>query len=189
MADHLTPRLYTVGHSTRSPEELIEVLRSADIELVVDVRRFPGSRRNPHFAREAMEVWLPETSFTYDWRGEELGGRRHGAPAGRSRHIGWRNSGFQAYADHMDSHEFQTALEQLMQDCSNAAVAVMCAETLWWNCHRRLISDAAVALHDCEVIHLTNAKQHQPHKLHPEARVDEQGRLTYDLNVDRELPL
>lgn len=172
--------VHTVGHGTRSIEELVDVLSEAGVDLLVDVRRFPGSRRHPHFAREALELSLPAAGIAYDWRGEELGGRRSRKKVGNaSRHPAWKNDGFRNYADYMDTDEFRTALTRLERDAESAAVAVMCAETLWWKCHRRLIADALV-VDGLGVVHLIAPGQSQGHKLHPALRVVD-GAPVYDV--------
>lgn len=173
--------IYTVGHSTRTTEELVEILRSAGVERIVDVRRFPGSRRHPHFAKEALERSLPKEGIDYDWRGETLGGRRHRNKNG-TRHIAWRNASFQGYADYMDTNEFADALRQLEEDAHDSAIAIMCAETLWWKCHRRLISDA-VHLHGIEVMHILGVGKLEKHKPNPDMRADDKNRPVYDLGV------
>jgi len=165
-------RLYTIGHGTRATDELVAVLRDAAVERLVDVRRFPGSRRNPHLSREALERNLP---VAYEWWGEELGGRRRGAP--ESRHPAWRNDAFRAYADWMDTPVFHDALDRLLAD--ERPTTVMCAETLWWRCHRRLIADAAT-LRGAEVVHLLDVGQPQAHVLHEAVRPDEEGCPVYD---------
>ena len=182
------PRLFTVGHGTRSTEELIAVLRSADVGRLVDVRRYPRSRRHPHFSKDALEDTLPEAGISYAWRGEELGGRR--APTQRgSRSRAWRVPGFQAYADYMASPEFQRALVELEAEVEKPPpLAIMCAERLWWRCHRRLIADAAM-LRGLEVVHLLDAEHHQPHRLHEAVRLDAEGRPVYDVGLQNELPL
>jgi uncharacterized protein (DUF488 family) len=180
------PVVYTVGHGARGLDEFLAVLRSADIELLVDVRMFPGSRRHPHFSRETFERVLPESGIDYSWRGEALGGRRKGAAG--SRHHAWRNDSFRAYADHMDTEPFGTALGSLEDEArSGKRLTVMCAETLWWKCHRRLIADA-LTIDGFDVVHLIGAEDHQPHKLHDAVRADEQGRPVYDVGVEPELP-
>jgi uncharacterized protein (DUF488 family) len=179
--------VWTVGHGARSLDDFVDVLRSASLELLVDVRMFPGSRRHPHFSRDALERSLGGYGIAYDWRGEALGGRRK--PAAASRHPAWRNDSFRAYADHMDTPEFRQALVRLEDEAGGGTrLAVMCAETLWWRCHRRLISDA-LTVDGIEVIHLLAPDQHQPHKLHEALRRDENGRPVYDVGVDAELPL
>lgn len=151
--------LYTVGHGNRTTDELVAVLRDAGVERLVDVRRFPGSRRNPHLSREALARDLP---LAYEWWGEELGGRRK--PVADSKHTEWRNDAFRAYADWTDTPVFQDALDRLLITASTTATAVMCAETLWWRCHRRLIADAAMR-QGAEVVHLLDlgvAQSHPP---------------------------
>lgn len=177
--------VYTVGHGARPLAELISTLRSAEIELLVDVRRFPGSRRHPHFGRESLESALPKHGIAYEWRGESLGGRRKPVPG--SRHHAWRNDSFRAYADHMGSDAFRSALDEIERDAEEGRrQAVMCSETLWWRCHRRLIADM-LTLDDFCVVHLVNDKQ-QSHPLHEALRVDEKGSPVYDMGVEAELP-
>ncbi|HEY7876095.1 MAG TPA: DUF488 domain-containing protein [Actinomycetota bacterium] len=171
--------VFTVGHGTRSTEELVAVLRDAGVVRLVDVRRFPGSRRHPHFAREALELSLPAAGIAYDWRGEELGGRRSSTTREPSRHSAWRNDGFRNYADYMDSPEFRNALERLEEDARSEPVAIMCAETLWWRCHRQLIADALM-VHGFDVVHLIGPGESQPHRLHRSLRVAD-GLPVYDV--------
>jgi uncharacterized protein (DUF488 family) len=179
--------IFTVGHGARSLEEFLAVLRAASLGLLVDVRMHPGSRRHPHFSREALSHSLGEIGIDYDWRGEALGGRRKGAA--HSRHFAWRNDSFRAYADHMDTPEFRSALDQLQREAdSGTKLAVMCAETLWWKCHRRLIADA-LTVAGTEVVHLLGENDNQPHKLHEAIRTDENGLPVYDVGVEAELPL
>jgi uncharacterized protein (DUF488 family) len=174
--------VYTIGHGTRSTGELTSIIKGADVGRVIDVRRFPASRRHPHFAKDALERDLPESGITYEWRGEALGGRRRRSRQ-PSRHPALQNEGFRSYADHMDSPAFAAALEQLERDASQEPLlAIMCAETLWWRCHRRLIADA-LAVHGHEVIHLVDRNTRQRHKLHDRLRVDEVGRPVYDAGV------
>lgn len=132
----------TIGHSTRSPEELLALLRDAGIELVADVRAYPSSRRHPQFNRDALADWLPAAGIAYRHM-PGLGGRR--APVPGSENGGWRELAFQGYADHMRSPEFQSALAELETAAKASPTAVMCAEAVWWRCHRRLIADALVA--------------------------------------------
>ena len=166
-------RLFTVGHGTRSVAELVAVVVDAAVPLVVDVRRFPGSRRHPHLGRVALERDLPSSGIAYEWS-EALGGRRRRSPG--SRHRAWRNDAFAGYADHMETPEFGQALEDLL---ARLPLAVMCAETLLWRCHRRLIADAAT-LAGVKVVHLLDVGKSQPHRLHPDVRSDELGRPVYD---------
>lgn len=176
-------RLFTVGHGTRTLEELVAVLASATVARVVDVRRFPGSRRHPQFGRDALAASLPAHGIAYDFRGEILGGRR--APSPSSRHCAWREPAFRGYADHMDTTAFRAALATLLADARREPLAIMCAETLWWRCHRRLISDALVA-QGARVTHLLSATSTQEHVHAPDlVRVDA-GWPVYDVGC---LPL
>ncbi|MGH2698995.1 MAG: DUF488 family protein [Actinomycetota bacterium] len=154
------------------------MLRSAEIELLADVRRYPGSRRHPHFGRDALAAGLSRVGVTYEWWGESLGGRRTMDDAAANRHVSWRNDAFRAYAGYMETPVFRDALEALIKRAREARVAVMCAETLWWRCHRRLIADALVAAGH-EVIHLGLGKD-QAHRLSEACRIDENGLLVYD---------
>ena len=169
--------LYTVGHGTRSTEDLVAVLASGAIAVVADVRRHPGSRRYPHLGRPALEVDLPAAGIAYEWWGETLGGRRSRAEA--SRHPAWRNPAFAGYADHMDTDEFRAAFTDLLTTAKQRATAVMCSETVWWRCHRRLLADAAV-LRGVEVTHLLSPTNRQAHRLHPDVRADEDRWPVYD---------
>jgi uncharacterized protein (DUF488 family) len=179
-------RLYTVGHGSRSTSELISVLGARGVGRLVDVRRYPRSRRHPHLSYEALAVELPAAGIGVEWCGEELGGRRRPRPG--SRHTAWRNDAFRGYADHMDTDLFQGAIDRLLAQVeAGPPTAVMCAETLWWRCHRRLIADAVV-LAGGEVVHLLDERSAQPHQLHPAVRPDDAGRPVYDGGAE-ELPL
>jgi uncharacterized protein (DUF488 family) len=181
--------VFTIGHGTRTTEELAGMLRAADVSLLVDVRRFPGSRRHPHFAREALAESLPALGVAYDWRGEELGGRRSRSPDGTSRHPAWRNDAFAGYADYMDTMPFRDALDELKDEAqAGTALAVMCAETLWWRCHRRLIADA-LTIRGVEVVHLIGPGKSSAHPLNEAARRGPDGYPVYDVGVTGELPL
>jgi uncharacterized protein (DUF488 family) len=181
--------VFTVGHGTRTTEGLAELLREGEVTLLDDVRRFPGSRRHPHFARDALAETLPGLGIEYEWRGEELGGRRSQKRDGTSRHPAWRNDAFGAYADHMDTQPFRAALEDLEARAgAGTRLAVMCAETLWWRCHRRLIADALVA-HGVEVVHLMGPGSTSRHSLNEFARVGDDAYPVYDVGVTGELPL
>ncbi|HEX2235137.1 MAG TPA: DUF488 domain-containing protein [Actinomycetota bacterium] len=182
------PRLFTVGHGTRTTEQLVAVLDDAGVGRVVDVRRYPGSRRHPHFARSALERSLSRHGMAYVWCGEELGGRRSN-DAGTSRHRALRVEAFRAFADHMDTDVFRTAVDRLVSAARRSAPsALMCAETLWWRCHRRLISDALV-LRGVRVDHLLQVGRSQPHHLHEAARADGEGRPVYDVGQPASLDL
>jgi uncharacterized protein (DUF488 family) len=154
-------RLFTVGHGARSTDQLVAVLHSAGVGRLVDVRRYPGSRRHPHLSREALAADLPPHEVRYEWWGEELGGRRK--PADPTRHPEWRDPGFRGYADYMDTPQFESALVRLLTETEREPpLAVMCAETLWWRCHRRMIADAAAA-RGAEVVHILDVGKLQNH--------------------------
>jgi uncharacterized protein (DUF488 family) len=175
----------TIGHGTRALDELVAVLTWAGVQLLVDVRRWPASRRNPHFARESLEQVLVPNGIDYEWQGESLGGRRSRSQT-VTRHPAWQNASFQAYADYMDTDDFRAAVLNLEDRSADVVQAVMCAETLWWKCHRRLISDA-LALRGTQVVHLMKVGTREAHKLHPNVRRDSDGWPVYDVNVDRPL--
>jgi uncharacterized protein (DUF488 family) len=167
--------LFTVGHSTRTAAELLALLRAAKIETLVDVRRFPGSRRHPQFGQEALAAALRAAGIAYQHE-PDLGGRR--APRPHSPNAFWREAGFRGYADHMATPAFATALERLLGQAEDRRLAVMCAEALPWQCHRQLIADAAVA-RGAAVMHLLGEGRTEPHRLNPAARLDGRGGLTY----------
>ncbi len=155
------PVLYTVGHGTASQEALTDRLRAAGIAQLVDVRTAPGSRRHPHVARASLSEWLPDVGIDYRWE-PRLGGFRR--PPGDSPDVVWRNESFRGYAAHLRTDEAKAALEELVTAAAHCAVAVMCSETLWWRCHRRLIADAVTCLYEVEVHHLMPAGEtvHRP---------------------------
>lgn len=171
----------TLGHGARSREEFLAVLSEAGVQLLVDVRRYPGSRRHPHFAKGTLAAMLRLHGIGYEWWGPSMGGRRKADEASVVRHGAWENEAFRAYASHMDSPEFRQALRLLMDISRDRHAAIMCAETLWWRCHRRLIADALVA-EGWQVIHLGMGDP-RPHRFTEIARVDEQGLLAYDGNL------
>ncbi len=168
--------LYTVGHSTRSIDELLALLAEHGIELLVDVRRFPGSRRHPQFARQALAASLAGAGLEYRWV-ESLGGRRSRRPD--SPHTAWRVAGFAGYADHMDTPGFQAAAAELLAAARTRAVAVMCAEARPEQCHRRLIADHATA-QGTPVSHILAPRRTALHQLPDFARVVD-GRVIYDV--------
>jgi len=166
--------VWTIGHSTRTAEEFIDVLAAHEIEAVVDVRRFPGSRRLPQFGSAALEGSLRDAGVSYQWI-EALGGRRRPDPA--SPNDAWENEAFRGYADHTVSEEFAEGLFELLMIANGRRTAVMCAELPWWRCHRRIIADVLVAL-GYEVRHIQDAGAVALHELTPPARVID-GVLTY----------
>jgi uncharacterized protein (DUF488 family) len=166
--------VWTVGHSTRSADEFAELLSAHAVKRVADVRRFPASRRHPHFAREQLEPFLAARGIDYRWLAE-LGGRR--SARRDSSNTGWRVAAFRGYADYMETPEFGAAFATLMVLAGERNTAIMCAESLWWQCHRRLIADALVAGGHV-VIHIEGADKASSHKLIAPARFVE-GRLSY----------
>jgi uncharacterized protein (DUF488 family) len=167
-------KIWTVGHSTRTAAEFRHVLTTYGIELVVDVRRFPGSRRLPHFAAAALEQDLSAHGFHYHGL-PVLGGRR--APLPESVNTAWRHSAFRGYADYLATEDFASGLMELLSLARGLRTAVMCAELLWWRCHRRLIADVLVSL-DIPVVHVRDESMTEAHRLGPPARLD-RGVLTY----------
>jgi uncharacterized protein (DUF488 family) len=168
-------RIYTIGHSTRSLGELLDLLREHHVALLVDVRRSPGSRRHPHFASEALAASLPAAGIEYIHE-PDLGGHRRARRD--SPNTAWRVVGFRAYADHMDTDEFREALGRLIGHAEEKATAIMCAEAVPWRCHRRLISDALLT-RGHEVVHIIGPEKIDEHELNPSARVLADGRLIY----------
>jgi len=130
--------VFTVGHSTRSGEEFIEILRVHAVQVLVDVRTFPGSRRYPQFNRAELSESLAKAGIEYKHE-PRLGGRK--APRADSHNTAWRNPQFRGYADHMETEVFRKGVEDLLEVASGARVAVMCAEAVWWRCHRGLLAD------------------------------------------------
>jgi uncharacterized protein (DUF488 family) len=158
------------------------LLRESEVRLLVDVRRYPGSRRHPQFAREALSRALAEAGIAYRHE-PDLGGHRR--PRADSPNTAWRNEAFRGYADHLASPEFAQALERLLE--APERTAILCAEAVPWRCHRQLIADALVA-RGVEVRHILGPGRVQAHALHAEARV-EQGRVTYPGPPRRQRPL
>lgn len=172
-------RLWTFGHGTASADELTDLLATAEVESVVDVRSAPGSRRNPHTARSALAEWLPQRGVGYRWD-RRLGGFRK-TPAG-SPDTAWRNDSFRAYAAHMRTDEFRTAITELLEAAPEHRTALMCSESVWWRCHRRMIADFLVLVERCEVTHLMHDGRHTEHEPMSAARVRSDGLLVYDLD-------
>lgn len=169
--------IWTVGHSTRTIAEFIELLRHYGLTAVVDVRRYPGSRRNPQFGREQLKTSLAKAGIDY-YIIEELGGRRR--PAQDSENTSWRNLQFRGYADHMAGSEFHEGLQQLCDIASRSRTAIMCAELLWWRCHRSMIADALM-VRGIKVIHIQDENHSQEHPYTQPARLY-RGELSYVYN-------
>ncbi len=167
--------IYTVGHSTRSLGEFVDVLRAVGVEALVDVRTAPGSRRHPQFGRESLAGGLRETGIAYRHE-KALGGFRRAG--GDSVNTGWEHAAFRGYADYMSTPEFVRALERLESEARERPTTVMCAEAQWWRCHRRLIADALV-VRGWQVLHLGLRAEPVEHELTPFAVVGADGILRY----------
>lgn len=171
-------RLLTFGHGTADRAELATLLTGAGVSDLVDVRRFPGSRRNPDVASDAMAAWLPDAGVRYRWE-PRLGGRRRVPGDAPDADPWWRVEAFRAYAAYMRGEEFRSATGDLLEELAAGTTAVMCSESLWWRCHRRLISDAVTLLHGVDVQHLGHDGRLTPHRPAEGARVTPEG-LVYD---------
>ncbi len=167
--------IYTIGHSTRELADFSAVLQAHEIGTLVDIRAFPMSRRLPHFNRERLEMWLPEIGVDYVWM-KELGGRRKKI-TNDSRNIALRSDSFRNYADYMLTPEFQAAAGRLVTLAERGRTAIMCAERMWFQCHRMMVSDYLVA-HGNAVLHINDEKPPKEHALMKEARIIE-GELVY----------
>lgn len=167
--------IWTIGHSTRAIEDFIALLHHYRIEAIADVRRFPGSRRLPQFGQEALRASLNEAGIEYQLI-TELGGRRRAAAD--SVNVAWRNASFRGYADHTASREFAVGLERLQQLAARRRTSMMCAEVLWWRCHRSLVSDVLM-VSGTRVMHIQDEQHIEEHPFTRPARLY-QGRLIYD---------
>jgi uncharacterized protein (DUF488 family) len=167
--------LWTVGHSNRPTTELVALLAGQSVSMVADVRRFPGSKRQPQFGRENLEAALREAGIGYR-HFEALGGRRRGSRED-SPNTAWRSDSFNAYADHMLTEEFQAALAELMSTAATYPTAILCAEAVPWRCHRQLIADALIA-RGWVVRHILGVNQVREHRLTEFAHMSE-GKVTY----------
>ncbi|MGD8698611.1 MAG: DUF488 domain-containing protein [Gemmatimonadales bacterium] len=167
--------MFTIGHSTREIGEFVDLLREFGVTCLVDVRRFPSSKRYPHFAASPLAAALAEAGFDYVHE-PDLGGYRKGRAD--SPNTAWRSGSFRAYADYMEAPEFREALERLMERAGERVTAIMCAEATPWRCHRQLISDVLVA-RGWDVIHILGTGRAEAHAMNPNARVLEDGRLIY----------
>ena len=181
MVDTRRP-LLTIGHGASDGAELLARLQDADVEVLVDVRRFPGSRRNPEVGRDALEPVLPQRGIEYVWD-ERLGGRRRKDPGAEDADGWWRVEQFRAYASHTRTDEFRVAMTELLALAARQTVAIMCSENVWWRCHRRLVSDVAVLVHDVPVLHVMRDGRTSPHQP-SEGAVLSGGGLTYPAPPD-----
>jgi uncharacterized protein (DUF488 family) len=169
--------LWTVGHGTASQDAFGDLLRAAGLSRLVDVRTAPGSRRHPQFGQDALAEWLPSYGLTYQWE-RRLGGFRR--PASDSPDVVWRNDAFRGYAGWMRSADFSEALDGVLRLAAAEPTVVMCSESVWWRCHRRLVADAAVLLRDVAVNHLMHDGRVVIHEPTDGVRVGEDGLLVYD---------
>ena len=166
--------VWTIGHSIRPLEGFLDLLAENSIEAVADVRRYPGSRRWPHFAQESLAMALEKHGLVYLWF-PELGGRR--TPRSDSPNTAWRNASFRGYADYMATEAFAEGLDRLVNLAFGLRTAVMCAEALWWRCHRGLIADVLRWV-GFDVVHILGPGSRASHSYTAAARIG-RGRLTY----------
>ena len=169
--------VYSIGHGARDIETFLGLLEGAAIERLVDVRTAPGSRTHPQFGRDALAASVEARGIRYEWQGKALGGFRRARPD--SRHVSLRSAGFRGYAAHMETEEFRTALEHLIDTSRETTTAIMCAESVWWRCHRRMLSDGLTA-RGCTVVHIMERGRLQPHALTNAARIEGEG-VVYDV--------
>jgi uncharacterized protein (DUF488 family) len=167
--------VFTVGHSTRSADDFVRVLKAHRIELLVDVRSFPGSRRLPHFNKESLKHSLEPAGVEYEHM-PQLGGRRKASPD--SKNTAWMNAGFRGYADYMETEAFRQGIDELLKLANSKRTAVMCAEAVWWRCHRSLIADYLKS-NGVDVLHLIDEKKSEPHPYTSAARIID-GKLSYE---------
>lgn len=172
------PALLTVGHGRLDEEALGSLLRGASVELLVDVRRFPGSRANPAVSRDALPGWLPAAGVDYRWE-ERLGGRRKRDPEADG-DPWWRVEAFAAYAAHTRTPEFRDAMSELLEEVADRQVAVMCSESVWWRCHRRVIADVVALAHGLPVRHLMHDGRLVDHEPSEGARLRGDGLVVWD---------
>ena len=178
--------LLTYGHGTEPAERTADILRAAGVSSLVDIRTAPGSRRNPQFARTALEEWLPEAGIAYRWE-KRLGGFRRPGPDNPD--VVWREEMFRGYAEHMRSSDFLTAIDAVLAEAEaepdTPQVTVMCSESLWWRCHRRLVADFAAVARGIAVSHLMHDGRMEPHRPTQGVRRRDDGLLVYDAGQDQ----
>lgn len=168
------PLIYTIGHSTRTLEEFVHLLHTFDIELLADIRHFPGSRRYPYFNKEALELSLPQNNIKYV-HFVDLGGRRKTNPD--SINTAWRLKAFRGYADYMETDAFKNAAIQLAERALKQRTAYMCSEAVWWSCHRSMVSDY-FKMNGWKVLHIMDGSTAKEHPYTKPARIVN-GELVY----------
>jgi uncharacterized protein (DUF488 family) len=166
--------IWTIGHSTRTLEEFVKLLHSFEIEMVADIRSFPGSRKFPHFNKEALEISLPANGIEYVHL-KKLGGRRKGNRD--SKNTSWRHIAFRSYADYMETADFEEGIKELEEIAAIKRVAYMCSEAVWWRCHRSMVSDY-LKNRGWKVWHIMGVKKEEEHPYTQPARIVD-GKLTY----------
>jgi uncharacterized protein (DUF488 family) len=175
--------LLTYGHGTQSAERTLATLQTAAVSSIVDIRIAPGSKRHPQFARASLERWLPEAGIAYRWE-KRLGGFRKPSPGNPD--VTWREEMYRGYAEHMRTAEFGAAIDPVIAEAAAAAdadgpfVAVMCSESLWWHCHRRLLADFVAVAREVGVRHLMHDGRVEEHRPSPGVRLTDEGLLVYD---------
>jgi uncharacterized protein (DUF488 family) len=177
-----THRFWTIGHSTRPMEDFVALLQENRVETLADVRRFPGSRRYPHFNSDALAKSLQQNDIEY-LHFPELGGRRKPDP--NSLNTVWRNESFRAYADFLETPEFAAGLDRLLEAGAKRRLAMMCSEAVWWRCHRSLLADVLKS-RGYEVIHILGPGKTEEHPYTSAAKIVE-GKLSYRGEVNRTL--
>jgi uncharacterized protein (DUF488 family) len=171
-----TKTIWTIGHSTHSFEEFVNMLHSFRIELIADIRSYPGSRRFPQFNKETLKVSLPQNGIQYI-HFKNLGGRK--IANSDSKNTGWRNIAFRGYADYMETIDFNEGIKELVKNALQQRTAYMCSEAVWWRCHRSMISDY-LKLHDWRVMHIMGVGKSEEHSYTSPARIVH-GELNYQL--------
>jgi uncharacterized protein (DUF488 family) len=169
--------LLSYGHGTESAERSAAILTGAGTASLVDIRTAPGSRRNPQFARAALAEWLPEAGIAYRWE-KRLGGFRQPGPDNPD--TAWREDMYRGYAEHMRTPDFLAAIDAVLAEAEITSVTVMCSESLWWRCHRRLLADFAAVARGVAVRHLMHDGRTEPHRPSPGLRLRDDGLLVYD---------
>jgi uncharacterized protein (DUF488 family) len=169
--------LLTFGHGTATAEQITRLLHGAEVTGVVDIRTAPGSRRHPHVARAELERWLPEAGISYRWE-KRLGGFRRPSP--ESPDVAWREDMFRGYAEHMRTDGFLTAADEVIAQARARRIAVMCSESVWWRCHRRLLADFVSVARGMPVRHLMHDGRLQEHRPSDGLRRRDDGLLVYD---------